>query len=357
MLRRLHWFIVLPLLVSQLLACAGTTAPTQSTGVPTTASTVGATSPTSGRVVNLNVFAAASLTESFTQLGKDFEKAYPGTKVTFNFAGSQELDQQINQGAPADVFASADQAHMDVVVKSGMVDPAAPRTFVRNRLVVVYPIANPAKLHTLQDLAKPGIKIVLADKSVPVGSYALTYLDKASKDPAFGATYKANVLKNVVSYEQDVKAVLSKVILDAADAGIVYTTDVTPDAADKVGTLDIPDQYNTIASYPIAPIKGSKHAELAQKFVAYVLSPAGQTVLAKFGFIPTKGSPTGAALPKRPLALSGLIDKPLSVSTEDLPRLPQAGVTATDKGVAPTQDKGVAIFTTGVKSLTKREVR
>jgi molybdate transport system substrate-binding protein len=245
--------------------------------------TVAPSQPAAGQT--LTVFAAASLTDAFKAIGKDFESANPGATVTFNFAGSQQLAQQIGQGAPADVFASANNTQMAVVIKSGQVVSGTQRTFARNRLVVIYPKANPAGLTKLQDLAKPGIKIVLADKSVPVGGYALDFLARASQQPDFTATYSATVLANVVSYEQDVKSVLGKVALDEADAGIVYTTDISSDAAAKVGKLDIPDKLNTIASYPIAPIQGTANAGLAQKFVDYVLSPDGQNELAKFGFL------------------------------------------------------------------------
>lgn len=236
--------------------------------------------------VNLTVFAAASLTEAFQTIGRDFERETSGVRVRFSFAGSQQLAQQIVQGAPADVFASANRSQMDVVVNAGAADRTSVRIFARNRLVVIYPKSNPTHPASLQDLARPGMKIVLADPSVPVGQYARDFLARASADPAYGATYQTAVLKNVVSYEQDVKAVLSKVALDEADAGVVYTTDVTPDTAAKLGHLDIPDQYNTIAAYPIVALRGSKYPDVAQRFVDYVRSPAGQAVLARFGFLP-----------------------------------------------------------------------
>jgi molybdate transport system substrate-binding protein len=228
--------------------------------------------------------AAASLTASFQEIGKQFESQHPGVKVAFNFAGSQQLAQQIAQGAPADVFASANKSQMDAAVKTGRISQDAARVFVTNRLVVIYPKANPAKIASLQDLAKPGIKIDLAAKEVPVGQYALEFLDKASKDAQFTASYKDDVLKNVVSYEENVKSVLTKISLGEADAGIVYTTDAAVATPDSIGQLEIPDAYNVIASYPIAAIQDSKNAELAGAFVELVLSPAGQEALAKYGF-------------------------------------------------------------------------
>ena len=238
----------------------------------------------------LNVFAASSLTAAFGDIGKTFEAANPGTKVVFNFGASNDLAAQIGKAAPADVFASANDAQMQVVVKSGQVATDTARAFARNRLVVVYPTSNPGKLTKLQDLANPGVKVVLAAKEVPVGQYAIDFMTKANGDASFGATYKDAVTKNVVSYEANVKAVLQKVALGEADAGIVYTTDVTPDVTGKVIRLDIPDAFNTIAVYPIAAIKTSTQGDLAKKFVDYVLSPPGQAVMAKYGFIPASSS-------------------------------------------------------------------
>jgi molybdate transport system substrate-binding protein len=238
----------------------------------------------------LTVLAAASLTESFTAMGSLFNAQNPGVKVTFSFAGSQQLAQQLDQGVSADVFASASPKYMTSAITSKRVNQADSQTFVKNRLVVIFPKANPADLTTLQDLAKPGLKLDLADKAVPVGQYALDFLDKAIKDPAFGPQYKDNVLKNVVSYEDNVKAVVTKVALDEADAGIVYVTDITAGAAPKIGKLDIPDALNTVAVYPIAPIADSKNLDLAKAFIALVLSPDGQAIMAKYGFIPVDGA-------------------------------------------------------------------
>jgi len=236
----------------------------------------------------LTVFAAASLTEAFTAIGKQFEAANPGMKVTFNFAGSQQLAQQIIQGAPADVFASANQPQIEAVVRNGLVDHTSVQTFTNNRLVVITPKNNPAHIQKLSDLRKPGLKLVLAAKEVPVGSYSLQFLDKASQDPSLGADYKAAVLKNVVSYEENVRAVLSKVILGEADAGIVYRSDISRGNADKVDELDIPDNLNVIASYYIAPVQASGQKELAKAFTKYVMSAAGKDTLRKYGFTPTR---------------------------------------------------------------------
>ena len=176
---------------------------------------------------NSVVFAAASLTEPFGEIGKSFEAAHPGVTVVYNFAGSQQLAQQINAGAPADVFASANKKQMGATIDAGSVISGTQQIFARNRLVVIYPKDNPAGLKDLNDLANPGLKLVLAAKEVPVGQYTLDFLDKAAADPALGTTFKDAVLKNVVSYEDNVKNVLTKVALGEADAGIVYLSDIS----------------------------------------------------------------------------------------------------------------------------------
>ncbi len=231
----------------------------------------------------ITVFAAASLTDAFNEIGKLFELYNPGTKVVFSYAGSQVLSQQLAQGAPADVFASANQAQMDVAVKAGRISTST--LFVLNRLVVIVPKDNPAGVKTLQDLGKPGLRIVLAAKAVPVGQYALDFLTKASADPAFGAGYPASVLANVVSYEDNVKQVLAKVALGEADAGIVYTTDATGSGSANVSRIKIDDSLNTIAKYPIGYVNNSANLYWAKAFVRFVLSRDGQRTLGKYGFI------------------------------------------------------------------------
>lgn len=283
-------FLSIVLLAAMLLsaACSAQATPT---AVPATAAPATAVPATATPVpTTLTVLAAASLTEPFTEMGKTFESAHPGVTVEFSFAGSQALAQQLSQGAAADVFASASASNMTDSVKANRVSQDAVKTFAMNKLVVIYPSDNPAKIAALTDLAKPGVKVDLASKDVPVGKYAITFLENASKDAAYGSTFKDDVLKNVVSYEDNVKAVLTKVSLGEADAGIVYISDISGDYANKVGKLYIPDTVNAIASYPIAPISDSKNAELAQAFVDMVLSSKGQDVLAKYNFFPAANS-------------------------------------------------------------------
>lgn len=235
--------------------------------------------------VTLNVFAAASLTNAFGEIGDQFSADHPEVEVVFNFAGSNQLATQISEGAPADLFASANQTQMRNAIDTGRIVSGTQQVFARNRLVVVTPEDNPAGLETLADLAKPGIKLVLAAKEVPVGQYALDFLDKAAGDDSFGPEYREAVLANVVSYEENVRSVLTKVALGEADAGIVYTSDTAADAGGEVLQIDIPDELNTIALYPIAVLNDSPQAEMAQAFVDAVLSPEGQQMLEKYGFI------------------------------------------------------------------------
>jgi len=231
------------------------------------------------------VLAAASLTEPFSELGRRFEAQNPHTKVEFSFAGSQQLAQQLGQGAPGDVFASSSQKYMNAAVQANRVAKDKAQIFAKNRLVVIYPKDNSAGVEDLQDLAKPGLKLILAAKEVPVGEYSLDFLDKASNNPAFSPMFNAAVLKNVVSFEENVKAVYTKIALGEADAGIVWISDITPDGAGQVGSLDIPEALNVIAAYPMAAISDSKHPDLARAFIDLVMSPAGQQVLQKYHFI------------------------------------------------------------------------
>jgi molybdate transport system substrate-binding protein len=216
----------------------------------------------------IKVFAAASLTAAFNELGPQFSAANGGTKVTFNFAGSQALATQIQQGAPADVFASADLNNMDKV--KDLV--GTPQNFASNLLAIVVEKGNPRGIKTLDDLASSDVKVVLAAEEVPAGRYAKQILDQAG------------VKVTPVSQEDNVKGVATKVSLGEADAGIVYVTDVTA-GGDKVEGVDIPKEQNVTATYPIATVKASKAQDKAQAFMDLVLSDQGQQVLAKYGFL------------------------------------------------------------------------
>jgi molybdate transport system substrate-binding protein len=228
----------------------------------------------------LVVFAAASLTDAFGEIGHAFESLHPGLTVRFNFAGSQALRTQIEQGALADVFASANSKEMDALVTGGFIARDTPQIFLTNHLVVILPAANPSGLEKLEDLSNPEIKLVLAAEDVPVGKYARQALDKMNAQ--FGNDFKDTVLSNVVSNEDNVKQVVIKVQLGEADAGIVYASDVA--AASDVKSIPIPPDLNVIAEYPIAVLTESPLPDLASEFIEYVFSPEGQMILDKWGF-------------------------------------------------------------------------
>jgi len=223
----------------------------------------------------LTVYAAASLREAFEDLAKTFEAKAPGVKVRLNLAGSQELRTQIENGAPADVFASADQKHMAALVKTKAV--AAPKVFARNTPVIIVPKGDPAKVGAFAGLPKAK-KLVIGVPEVPIGNYTLQILDKA------GADFKTKVLANVASRELNVRQVLAKVSLGEADAGIVYRTDAIA-GKDKVEIIEIPANVNVVAEYPIAVISKAPQAAAARAFVDLVLSGEGQKRLAAAGFV------------------------------------------------------------------------
>ncbi len=253
-----------------------------------------AAAPSPGPSGRLSVFAAASLGDAFEAIGAAFEAGHPGAEVDFHFAGSQQLVAQINEGAPADVLATASAAHMQAAVAGGRVASGTEQTFALNRLVVVVPKDNPAGIASVQDLAQPGLRLILADAAVPAGQYSLEVLAKASALPAYTESFSPTVLANVVSYEDNVRSVLAKVALGEGDAGIVYTTDAALEA-ERVALVEIPDELNVIATYPAAPIADSPNPELARAFMAYLLGPEGQAALGRHGFISPDVGGAGAA--------------------------------------------------------------
>ncbi len=234
----------------------------------------------------LTVFAAASLTDAFSEIAATFEINHPGTDVVLNFAGSQTLRLQIEQGARIDIFASANQNHAQALLEQGLIQK--PVIFTKNRLVVIVPSGNPAAVKTVTDLTQPGIKLILAHPTVPAGRYAHKVLAKLSSDPLLTPDISARILANLVSEEDNVKGVVAKVRLGEADAGIVYASEVTPAAADELETITIPTSVNVEATYPLAISSQSGQLELAQQFVDFVRSSKGQTILANHGFQPNQ---------------------------------------------------------------------
>jgi molybdate transport system substrate-binding protein len=241
--------------------CGSSTAPPAS---PTTSA------PGSALTGPLTVLAAASLTEAFKDTKTSLQQAHSGLNITYSFAGSQTLVSQIQNGAPADVVATADQASMQTLVTAALVE--APTVFARNRLEIAVAPGNPKGIKGLADLAAPGLTVVLADPSVPAGKFAKQALQKA------GVTVTPK------SLELDVKSVLQKVAIGEADAGIVYVTDVTA-AGTTVAGVPIPDEQNVIATYPIAVVKATAHHAAAAAFVTEIVSGAGQQALRKRGFL------------------------------------------------------------------------
>ena len=221
----------------------------------------------------LHVFAASSLSEAFTALGAGFERQHPGVDVAFNFAGSSALAQQIVQGAPADVFAAADEVTMDAVVAGG--HATAPVVVARNRLSLLVEKGNPLGISGLGDLARPGLRWVMCAPQVPCGRFAQVALSRAgiAADPA--------------ALEENVKGVVTRVTLGEADAGIVYATDVRAAAGRAEGVvIDGADAPDLEAAYPMAVVRASSNPEAARAWVAYVRSAAGRAVLTRFGFLP-----------------------------------------------------------------------
>ncbi len=289
--RRASWLAALAAVVAAVVAatllagCGGSASGANSGLKGEPSASAAPASPTGHPATELRVFAAASLTEAFTEAGRAFEAAHPGVAVTFNFAGSQALRTQLAQGARADLLASADEETMAAAQRDGTI-AGEPRVFARNRLVLIVPAANPSGIARLQDLARPGVKLVLAGPQVPVGAYARQSLAAMERDPAFGPGFAQRVLGNVVSEETNVKQVVAKVQLGEADAGIVYASDVTPAARDAVRAIEIPDRLNVVARYPIALVRGAADAATARAFVDFLLSPTGQAILAHHGFLP-----------------------------------------------------------------------
>lgn len=249
-------------------------------GVTCLAGEVRAAPPTA-----LRVFAAASLDAPLRELAREFEQSERGVKVRFNLAGSQQLAAQLQQGAEADVFATADERWMAFADSLGLL-VATPTVFAHNALTVIVPRTNPGRIARLQDLARPGLKLVLGASAVPVGQYAREMLARLGAEQGYPSGYARRVLANLVSEEESVRGVVNKVQLGEADAGVVYVSDVTPVLRRYVKELPVPASANVIATYPVAIVRGTPRRALGERFVALLLSARGQAILTRHRMLP-----------------------------------------------------------------------
>jgi molybdate transport system substrate-binding protein len=233
----------------------------------------------------LRVFAASSLTESFREIGTRFTGEFPRARIHFNFAGSQQLASQLELAGGADVYASGDERWMRRAEEKSLIY-GEPVSFASNDMVVIFPTGNPANLQSIEDLGRPGIRVVLAGEAVPAGQYSRELIGRLASSPGYSGDFFHRVMGNVVSDEESVRGVLGKVILGEADAGIVYRTDVTSANSSRIRRLEVPDDLNVAAHYLIARVGGSSQSTLADEFIKLVISPEGQAILQRHGFRP-----------------------------------------------------------------------
>ena len=233
---------------------------------------------------HLTVFAATSLTDAFEALRVDFQISNPDAEILLNFSSSSTLAAQLIQGAPADVFASANERQMELAVEAGLIDEADLEIFARNQLVLITPSDNPAGLDAIRDLAGEGILLVLAAAGTPIRAYTDDMF--ASHGREYGADFVEKVYRNLASEESNVRQVVARVALGEADAGIVYQTDVIGDVSSQLRAIEIAPAHNQLASYPIAALSDSANAQLAERFVDFVLSDQARMILSAFGFCP-----------------------------------------------------------------------
>jgi molybdate transport system substrate-binding protein len=302
--RHLSYFCsIFILLVMSLAATAPLTA--QDSQTPPSATETGETN-TDERdqtAQTLTIFAASSLTDVMQALGDAFveQAAAAGTdqtaateiEIVYNFAGSSTLAAQLRQGAPADVFASANPDRMQHVVADDLIDPDSVQTFALNELALIVPEANPGAIDSAANLSRLGILLVLATPGVPVREYTDDLLREL--DRLYGAQFSGRVMRNLVSEEDNVRRVVAKIALGEADVGIAYRTDVTEDVSDDIRIIPLPPNVGPTAEYPIAPLREAANPELAQAFTEFVLSDVGQDILAAAGFgLPERDDQTEA---------------------------------------------------------------
>jgi molybdate transport system substrate-binding protein len=243
----------------------------------------GAGTPTSDASTTLTIFGAASLKGALEEMGPVFEASHPGTMLTVSTDSSASLETQIEQGAPADVFLSADTTNPKKLVDAGLTTGSIV-TFAGNKLTIIVPTANPATITTPADLVRPGVKLIAAGDGVPITKYATQLVANLAGVAGYPADFAAAYAANVVSREDNVRAIVAKIELGEGDAGIVYLTDAK--ASTKVRTVDVPDSDNVPAVYAGVVVKASPRQAAAATFLAWLAGPDGQAVLAKFGFLP-----------------------------------------------------------------------
>ncbi|MXX50992.1 MAG: molybdate ABC transporter substrate-binding protein, partial [Chloroflexi bacterium] len=232
----------------------------------------------------LTIFAATSLTDAFESLATAFEAQQPGVSLQLNFASSSSLAAQIIAGAPADIFASANEKQLELVVADGRVDGETARSFAHNQLVLALPVDNPAGIKSPRDLADEGYLLVLAAAGTPIRAYTDAMLQSYASE--YGADFSRRVRRNLASEESNVRQVVARLALGEADAGIVYQTDALGDVAEQLLVIEIDAAHNQLAAYPIAPLADSANLDLAMTFIDFVLSDAGRDILAEHGFCP-----------------------------------------------------------------------
>jgi len=260
------------------------------TAVPTTVVTTATPAPTyTATEGNLVAYTAASLTGASSSIGPAFTKAYPNHKVAFNLDGTQALKTQVEAGAYADVFISASNSYTNTLKSEGYFVNDSVKTLTTNYIIVILPASNPANIKSLSDLAKPGVKIAMAAGTVPVGSATMTVLNNSAKS-TYGEAWKNSTISNVVTYETSEPAVATKVSLGEVDAGFVYQSTAAASASGTYKTIAIPAKDNYLQTYTIGILKGSTNKAIAADFEQFMLSSAGQQILANYGFTAPKTS-------------------------------------------------------------------
>ena len=275
----------LSVLLFVLTACSSAGAspsPSAPSVAPTTAAS--ASAAPSAEPVELTIYGAASLKGALEAAKAAYETANPGTTVTLSTGSSAALETQIEQGAPADVFLSADTTNPKKLVDAGLADGAAV-TFAGNELTVIVPTANPAGITLPKDLARSGVKVIAAGDEVPITKYATQLVDSLAKEAGYRADFAAKYTANIASKEEDVKSVVAKIEIGEGDAGIVYVTDAK--ASTKVTTVDVPRSANVPATYAGVVVKASRNAAAAKAFLDWFAGPDGQAILSSFGFLPS----------------------------------------------------------------------